>query len=429
MVWKYLTIASLTFCWMFSPDALVLLGNSAGKGGWSFILFLLLAFSVSGWAIHILQSTYRTGVSPKNYQSISSSTGMNTVVTLSLTLAYCLTLALFIPTGTLVTAGFTFNETFVYWFPNFGFSFLLLGVILLVHLWSVRLPLMLQVIFVGITLISLLVLSTIGLLSPQNSGSIPFSPSTDSATAMETLHIGFTLFSGSMLLLLGYDQTINTSLKFKERLLILTAGGLVLTLWGTASLLHIPHGKLCNSTIPYIIGAREIFGQPGRIIIGIAIISGTCGVVNGLFIFSNNCIQHLATSQSLPPAMSPILRQRAHALLLALLIGLFMASGLAGEEHLETYIYGALLLWLLHTGYRLSTSAKVNYEKSKTPLIYCFFAPTLFFLTFFFSVASYNDFKTLSRFLILALASSAAMAVCWLALGKCSKIKSTQSPQ
>lgn len=53
---------------------------------------------------------------------------------LLLPLSSRLSLTLVAATGLVATAGFVFNEVFVYWFPNFLFAYLLLGLILIVNL-------------------------------------------------------------------------------------------------------------------------------------------------------------------------------------------------------------------------------------------------------------------------------------------------------
>ncbi len=60
------------------------------------------------------------------------------------------------------TAGFTFNETFVHWFPNFGFSFLLLASILVLHLIGEKMAAAIQPVFIGTTFVCLLLLSIYG---------------------------------------------------------------------------------------------------------------------------------------------------------------------------------------------------------------------------------------------------------------------------
>ncbi|NIN66172.1 MAG: hypothetical protein GTO63_16055, partial [Anaerolineae bacterium] len=53
-------------------------------------------------------------------------------------------------TGILVVAGYVFNEVFVYWFPNLGFSFLLLGFLLVLNLLGRTISLVAQVIFIAV---------------------------------------------------------------------------------------------------------------------------------------------------------------------------------------------------------------------------------------------------------------------------------------
>ena len=49
------------------------------------------------------------------------------------------TVAIMIATSLVVTSGFVFNEVFVYWFPNFLFAFILLGIIFMINIFGEKL--------------------------------------------------------------------------------------------------------------------------------------------------------------------------------------------------------------------------------------------------------------------------------------------------
>jgi uncharacterized membrane protein YoaK (UPF0700 family) len=91
--------------------------------------------------------------------------------------------------------------------------------------------------------------------------------------------------------------------------------------------------------------ARKILGNPGRYIMGIVVITGSCGAVSGFFILC----QRMLTGQL------GEYKKKAHKktqfflpIFLATCIGVAMATGLAGEELLETLLRAALFLWLLY---------------------------------------------------------------------------------
>ena len=97
---------------------------------------------------------------------------------------------------------------------------------------------------------------------------------------------------------------------------------------------------------------------------GIAVISGTCGVVNGLFLLANRSLQQITDHIFLPSNGSRLLKERIWPVIFSLFIGIFMASGLAGSENLDIYMYGALLFWLLTTGMHCFAAAR-NLHKQK----------------------------------------------------------------
>lgn len=323
---------ALSLCWTMSPDGLLLLGNIAGHGGlWSLLLF------IAAVALHL--PSYGSYAPSQSRLPRIVQVGL-----ITLTLSCYLGLALFIPTGTLVTAGFTFNETFVYWFPNFGFAFLLLGLVLLCHLIGDNIPKYLQVISAILVLICVFSLALVGI----------FTADTQQLFAKETTLSSnmFSLFPLTLLLFLGgqfQSDNGNTrrSPSYISWLPLVIALGFA-TLWSCASLLHVPQSKLAGSTIPYIIGAREILGQPGRIIMGVAIIAGAVGVLNGLLLLFQQNIHKLSLQFELKLGKQAMIN-RILSILVCSGVAYFMASGLAGYEKLEIYIYNVLSLWLLLT--------------------------------------------------------------------------------
>lgn len=323
---------ALSLCWTLSPDGLLLLGNIAGHGGlWSLLLFS------AATAVHL-----------PTYGSYSTSQGqlpkLIQVGLITLTLSCYLGLALFIPTGTLVTAGFTFNETFVYWFPNFGFAFLLLGLVLLCHLIGNKIPKYLQIISAVLVLISVIGLAVMGIVTEGDQQLLP-----ENTTPAST---GVALFPLTLLLFLGGQFQKDTEDRKRSPSYIcwfpLLIALIFTTLWSCASLLHVPQNKLAESTIPYIIGAREILGQPGRIIMGVAIIAGAVGVLNGLLLLFQQNVHKLSLQFALKLS-NQAMSNRVISVLVCSGVAYFMASGLAGYEKLEVYISTMLSLWLLLT--------------------------------------------------------------------------------
>lgn len=406
MARSFLTSASCALCWMLSPDALIMLGNSFGQSGLMFFVPFVIGVILSTLAIILTHHPALTISTSSSFTQLATAAGLLPAMTLTLASRLCLVLLL--PTGMLVTAGFTFNETFIYWFPNFAFSFLLLGIILTLHLAGGRVALAAQPFFIGLTICCLVLLCLAGLLGPQE---LPPTETEPGNQFSLTVPLIFT----SLLLFLGYDQpefspSSNSRAYYTWTLI---AGFIILAFWGFVSLKHVPQATLANSTIPYIISAREILGQPGRSIMGIAVISGTCGVVNGLFLLASRSLQQMADHVYLPSVGNPALRQRIWPVIFSLFIGIFMAVGLAGSENLEIYIYGALLFWLLLIGMHCFTAVRDLQKQKKTSTRYWYLLSTVFPLAAVWLACINVHAVTLVVFCSLVLGISATLSAGW----------------
>ncbi len=94
--------------------------------------------------------------------------------------------------------------------------------------------------------------------------------------------------------------------------------------------------------------AREIAGQPGRLLMGGAVIAGVAGAVNGLFLMTGRSLVDLAGHGLLPELAGRPVMMRVYPVLFSGLVGVCLMTGLAGHEILEALIEAALLLWLAH---------------------------------------------------------------------------------
>lgn len=252
----------------------------------------------------------------------------------------------FVSTGLLVSAGFVFNEVFLYWFPNFGFAFILLGLLTIFQFLPEKTIDNIQILFAGIVLSGLLILIFTGLFTigsglPQN----PEILKTSSAYSIsQTVFIPLILF-------IGFD--LGLSLKNSERQPTDTFIALIYTvlimcvlfaLWGVVSITFVPLEKLSITSIPHIIAAKKVLGGPGRLIMGTIVILGTLGCIHALFTNITRSVSLLLETKLIPKrAVKP----KLILCLIALAIAGMMALGVAGEETLETFIRGSLILWLL----------------------------------------------------------------------------------
>jgi hypothetical protein len=394
---------------MLSPDALVILGNNVGRNGMVFLVALAIGALLSLLTIALLHNPRLTQFGGTSFTCLATETGLLPAMTL--TLASRLSLVLLLPTGMLVTAGFTFNETFLYWFPNFAFSFLLLAIILTLHLFDERVALLAQQFFIGLAMSCLLLLCLAGLFkSPDIS-----SPEIPTGNRFP---LSLSLVFTALLLFLGYDQP-ESALSSGSRgryIWALIAGFGLLAFWGFISLKHVPHAKLAGSTIPYTISAREISGQAGRVIMGVGVISGTCGLVNGLFLLAIRSLRHMADHISTLTSCRTAYNGRIWSVIFSLCIGIFMAAGLAGSDKLEIFIYGALLLWLLLVGTHCFAATR-ELQKQQLPTLYWYLLVAVFPLAALWLACSSEHAATLVVFSFLALAVSAACSAGWLWYG------------
>ena len=250
-----------------------------------------------------------------------------------------------ISTGILATAGFVFNEVFVYWFPNFAFAFILLGFLLTINLLGQPVSEKFQVIFVMVAVLGLLILSVIGLTGLGNT------PSTYKEAGLAfNIRAGLT----GLLLFVGFDlaglfNNGNPVKLVKSMVAGIVLVGVVFSLWGLVSVNYVSLEKLADTTIPYTVAARKILGQGGRIIIGVVVLAGICSAVNVLLAGVSRMIIGMA-DKDLLPAFLVLFRDRAAIPLILLTTGItvMMALGMAGSPSLEVYIRAGLLFWLLN---------------------------------------------------------------------------------
>lgn len=397
MIWPLLITMSLALSWMLSPDALVLLGNSTGQGGVNILAGLIVGALLSIWCISFIHhpSLRKSGTTPTE-QLIET---LGTRLAGTLIAASRVALVIFLPTGMLVTAGFTFNETFLHWFPNFGFSFLLLGILLTLHLLGEKFVQSAQLIFTGTAAISLLALSLVGITSQTDQAFTSFSLDFSSTARIVLI---------APLLFLGYDHILQDTVHSKKLYwCAITAGFALLSLWALASLLHVAPIKLSSSTVPYILSAREIMGQPGRILIGIAIIAGACGSVNWFFLLASSSLIQLTEAVSLQHLKINGWKKRIFPAIFTVTISVCMATGLAGDDNLEVYIYGALLLWLVSTGASCYAAARQLRMHITTSVRHGYLLSAIFPLCAISLAATHNQSGQVFTFCFFSLVISA----------------------
>ena len=321
---------------MLSPETLILLGNSAGYNG--LIFFLSLAASALVCCLCAF-SIFSPGGHPEQTNELSVLIrGLGRFTGAALVLTARLSMTLLAATSVLVIAGFAFNEIFLYWFPNFGFAFLLLGLILVCNVLRASWAAILQLLLVASALVSFSILLISAVLSAFSSD-LAIQGSEPASLAAAT---------GAVLLFLGFDLIINSEQKNKliQAVTAISVISVLFLLWGAMSILYVPAASLTESTLPHLKAARAVMGQNGRLLMGIVVICGAAAAVNGLFLYMGQTVRNLAGQELLPSFRGNTLHRLA-SVMMAVTIGVFMMTGLAGDEMLAVYYRGALLLWLV----------------------------------------------------------------------------------
>ena len=321
---------------MLSPETLILLGNSAGHNG----MIFFLSVAASALVCCLCACTIFTAGGQRGQESELSvlTRAIGRFPGASLVLSARLSMTLLAATSVLVTAGFAFNEIFLYWFPNFGFAFLLLGLILISNLLRSSWAAILQLLLVACSLLSFTILLINGLFS---------APPTD-VTTLGSESTSLAAAVGAVLLFLGFDLILNSEQKNKlfPAVAAISTIFMLFVLWGAVSRMYVPATALTESTLPHLRAARAVMGQNGRLLMGIVVICGATAAVNGLFLYMGQTVRGLAGQGLLPPLKEDTLHRLA-SILMAVTIGVFMMTGLAGDDKLTIYYRGALLLWLV----------------------------------------------------------------------------------
>ncbi|RLB99640.1 MAG: hypothetical protein DRH34_12365 [Deltaproteobacteria bacterium] len=330
---------------MISPDSLAMLGIFFGETG--YIGFFLILFST---VIYLaLLSQYKQIFIFLSGNSSDIEILKTTMGTISAFFSFFVKMivAIFLSTGLLVSSGFVFNEVFLYWFPNFGFAFGLLGLLLGLQFLPNKVGLYFQIGFCGIAISGLLILIIAGII--QTDQLIHFKPAGIDFSINSN---GLDTFFLPLLFFIGFDLSFTvwnkSEQKYPKKYHILFAAvifmSLLFILWGYVLLTYVPMEKLMNSRIPHMIAAKNILGDPGRFIMGTIIISGSLAAIHALF---TSILKQGSMLLKTNMLVKSIKRPQIIILTLALIIAGMMVGGMAGKEELETLIRASLILWLI----------------------------------------------------------------------------------
>ena len=331
---------------MLSPDTLILVGNTLGHEGRAALSGLLVA-----GGLHVLTArTYgRLGLHPAARQGESQilHTTFGPLVATVLPLCARVIYTVSAATGILAIAGYVFNEVFVYWFPNLGFSFCLLGMVVGLNLAGSRVATLAQLSYVALALGGVLSLAGLGLLEAGQTPS-RFEVTSFSFVTVRSLLEGLLLFVGFELALFTTPYTARvTSPLGRLMALGIVLAALVRCLWGGVSMHFVAPARLAESTVPYMVAARAIGGDSGRVVMGVVVLAGTCATVHVLLSAGAHMLAGMA-EHGLLPAWLRWRQARPALLVLAAGPALMLATGMAGEPETEVYTRAGGLFWLLH---------------------------------------------------------------------------------
>jgi amino acid transporter len=278
----FASLMALAMGLMFSSESLTLLGNNVGVAGIYFLAFIPAAVLLHLFTALSFGELLSPFPGPEGEARFLKE-ALGSIPAIVLPIGSRVLFTICASTGILATAGYVFNEMFLYRFPNLGFSFCLLGLLLVINLIGHRFSETAQIGFVTVALLGLLLLSTGGLSGLGN-----YPPATETVNHSSFHMARVTLVAP--VLFLGYDlagMTIERTGTHSFDLVKAMVGGLLLVglifyLWGVVSLQYVSPGKLADTTIPYTMAAKAIMGQKGRICMGIVILSGACAAVNVL---------------------------------------------------------------------------------------------------------------------------------------------------
>ncbi|MBM3224861.1 MAG: hypothetical protein FJZ47_13800 [Candidatus Tectomicrobia bacterium] len=334
---------------MLSPDTFIVLGNTVGSSGLIWCLgSLLLAGALHGYTVRTYGTLGLYDAAPRNEARVLQDTVgpvWTTVLPLCARIVYLVCAA----TGLLAIAGYVFNEVFVRWFPNLGFSFALLGCVLLLTLLPGRLAAWLQALAIAGVLGGILWLVGTALSGVGSAPASPWPrPAPDATQIVQSvLAVPLVLLGIEFALFVPAHRTDQRLLSGKLLALGLLLACVLLGIWGYTSLGAVAPATLADSTVPHMVTARAILGETGRKVMGGVVLAGTYAAVQALLAGGARMLQGMSR-QGLLPAWLGRWQARPALLLLAAGPAGMMGIGMAGEPETEVYTRAGALCWMLH---------------------------------------------------------------------------------
>lgn len=334
---------------MVAPLSLPVIGNSAGMLGTSLLWSLPVVAMLNLLTIH----RYVTFILPQNaVPSEKHPTSFIQTIIKILQLSALVPFCIAASTLILASSGYTFNETFVRWFPNLLFSVCFLIFILSANIAGEAISKLIHNIAILLFAGSMMLLIGIGLLALEG----PLfeninTPSTSSFNGRSFFML-FWLFMAAELAIYHNKQNGNQQTNPYSMFVAFIAAFLIFLLWGVVSMATTPLETLAESTGPQSVTAHLIAGATGRKIIGVALLSGSYAAVNMLLLGTSAVL-----GISLQPAknQTQLFGKRLNIdfkikwliFFLSILVLIMLLSGMAGKEITFTLKRGAFYIWLI----------------------------------------------------------------------------------
>lgn len=389
----------LILAWMVTPESLRYVDIATGRSGLLIIVSLGCGLALSLATGYLLQSPElaRTGYS-SDYKIMRHVSGR--VVGLAVLLSGGIPLLLFTSTGMLVTAGFAFNEIFLYWFPNFLFAFILLILVALLNMFDKRYVYYAQSIFVLLTVSGLIVLIILGMAGES---------AIHANFAGQQKGFGATLFAMGCVSFFVFDFY---ALKQGRNIALfsLLGGFVLLVLWAVTALKYTTPNLLAESTIAHMTVARAVAGEYGRFIMGGVVIFGVLSGVNGLFMVLRKGFSSLEAERVIPQMFN---KNWLVTVVLSVAIGVMMMTGFAGEQILEAQIKASLVLWILYLSLRSFSVSLLLSGESRVLKALGFLTSGVYFLVGLVLVMSSAQREYIFWFTLVVFAGTVLFSLVW----------------
>lgn len=396
---KTILSVGLVLAWLVTPESIVLVTKGSGLGGLTFLGALVI-----GCLLAVMNSAviHNPRLADDGYDNdLLVLTGVfGKIVAMVGLLSGRIPILIFAATGMLVSAGFVFNEIFIYWFPNFLFACLLIALLAAMHLFGTRHVLLIQSLLLLLTIGGLLVLSGLGVFAK---------PATVQSYSGIAGGVSLTLIALAFIPFLGFDFPRSTD----RRLILLSIlGGLMLlVVWSLLAIKMAEPTRLTESSVAHRSIARAVAGEQGGYVIGLVVISGVLAGVNGLLHVNRQIFTDLLQAGFLPTSFSRY--EWLVVVVLAVIIGIMMISGFAGDIILETQIRAAVVLWCIYLGIRSLAAAQLGKFKSRFLKLLAYLPGCITLLLGILLVISNPQMTYITYFILGVVAIALALSLLW----------------